>query len=173
MWRIISFSVFCVQGCYLLIRHCFIRTFVAPLERLKLEYIVRGEQRHLFELVRSIAATQGLRGFWNGNLINILRTAPFKAVNFYAYDTYRKQLLRFSGNDETTHYERFIAGAAAGMTASVLCLPLDTVSATLTLPWCAYVNHFVYNHIIFKHLLAILLENGWSHIKFEIGPFNQ
>ncbi|KAL7245672.1 hypothetical protein ACSBR2_000908 [Camellia fascicularis] len=104
------------------------RTFVAPLERLKLEYMVRGEQKNLFELIKTIAASQGLRGFWKGNLVNILRTAPFKAINFYAYDTYRKRLLKFSGNEETTNFERFIAGASAGITATVLCLPLDTVS---------------------------------------------
>lgn len=108
-----------------------IRTFVAPLERLKLEYVVRGEQKNLFELIKTIAASHGLRGFWRGNLVNILRTAPFKAVNFYAYDTYRKQLLKFSGNEETTNFERFIAGAAAGITATVLCLPLDTVCNNL------------------------------------------
>ena len=108
-----------------------IRTFVAPLERLKLEYIVRGEQKHLFELIKTIASSQGLRGFWKGNFVNILRTAPFKAVNFYAYDTYRKQLLKFSGNEETTNFERFIAGAAAGITATILCLPLDTVCDSL------------------------------------------
>lgn len=107
------------------------RTFVAPLERLKLEYIVRGEQKNLFELVKSIAVSQGLRGFWRGNLVNILRTAPFKAVNFCAYDTYRKQLLKLSGNEETTNSERFIAGAAAGITATVLCLPLDTIRTTM------------------------------------------
>lgn len=110
------------------------RTFVAPLERLKLEYIVRGEQRNIFELVKKIAVTQGLLGFWKGNLINILRTAPFKAVNFYAYDTYRKQLLRFSGNEETTNSERFVAGAAAGITATVLCLPLDTIRTKIVAP---------------------------------------
>ncbi|CAM9001506.1 unnamed protein product [Rhodiola kirilowii] len=110
------------------------RTCVAPLERLKLEYIVRGEQKHLFDLVRTIAATQGLKGFWKGNLVNILRTAPFKAINFCAYDTYRKQLLKFSGNEETSHFERFIAGAAAGITATVLCLPLDTVRTKLVAP---------------------------------------
>lgn len=107
------------------------RTFVAPLERLKLEYIVRGEQRHLFELIQTIAITQGVRGFWRGNLVNILRTAPFKAVNFCAFDTYRKQIRRLTGNEETTNIERFIAGAAAGMTATVLCLPLDTVRTNL------------------------------------------
>ncbi|KAG5241813.1 mitochondrial adenine nucleotide transporter [Salix suchowensis] len=89
------------------------RTFVAPLERLKLEYIVRGEQKNLFEVIKVIAATQGLKGFWKGNFVNILRTAPFKSINFYAYDTYRSQLLKLSGNEETTNFERFLSGAAA------------------------------------------------------------
>ncbi|XP_058096804.1 probable mitochondrial adenine nucleotide transporter BTL3 [Magnolia sinica] len=110
------------------------RTFVAPLERLKLEYIVRGEKKNLFELIQTIAASQGLKGFWKGNFVNILRTAPFKAVNFYAYDTYRKQLLKISGNEETTNFERFLAGAAAGITATMLCLPMDTIRTQLVAP---------------------------------------
>lgn len=121
-----SYNYLLLQLC--MNKSCFSRTVVAPLERLKLEYIVRGEQKHLVELIKTIAATQGLRGFWKGNLVNVLRTAPFKAVNFCAFDTYRKQLLRLSGNEETTNVERFVAGAAAGVTATVMCLPLDTVS---------------------------------------------
>ncbi|KAK9053384.1 hypothetical protein SSX86_030017 [Deinandra increscens subsp. villosa] len=107
------------------------RTLVAPLERLKLEYMVRGEQKNLFELIKVIASSQGLRGFWKGNFVNILRTAPFKALNFCAYDSYRKQLIRFTGNQETTNFERLFAGAGAGMTASILCLPLDTIRTKL------------------------------------------
>lgn len=80
-------------------------------------------------VAQTIATTQGFKGFWKGNLLNVLRTAPFKAVNFCAYDTYRKQLLRLAGNEEATNFERFVAGAAAGITATVLCLPLDTVSS--------------------------------------------
>ncbi|CAL5368590.1 unnamed protein product [Camellia sinensis] len=110
------------------------RTFVAPLERLKLEYMVRGEQKNLFELIKAIAASQGLKGFWKGNFVNILRTAPFKAINFYAYDTYRNQLLRMSGNEETTNFERFLAGAAAGITATVLCIPMDTIRTKMVAP---------------------------------------
>lgn len=113
---------------YLVYPLCYVRTFVAPLERLKLEYIVRGEQRNLFELIQAIAASQGLKGFWKGNFVNILRTAPFKAINFYAYDTYRNKLMRIMGNEECTNFERFVAGAAAGITATLLCLPMDTVS---------------------------------------------
>ncbi|KAH9626334.1 hypothetical protein KSS87_000566 [Heliosperma pusillum] len=110
------------------------RTFVAPLERLKLEYMVRGEQKHLFQLIKTIAATQGIRGFWKGNFVNILRTAPFKAVNFYAYDTYRNYLRKLSGNEEATNFERFVAGAAAGITATLLCLPMDTIRTVMLAP---------------------------------------
>lgn len=110
------------------------------MERLKLEYIVRGEQKNLFELIKRIAATEGLKGFWKGNYVNILRTAPFKAVNFYAYDTYRDNLLKMSGNEEATNFERFVAGAAAGITATVLCIPLDTVSCFWVLEFFGHVN---------------------------------
>lgn len=110
------------------------RTFVAPLERLKLEYIVRGEQKNLIELIKTIAASQGLNGFWKGNFVNILRTAPFKAINFFAYDTYRNQLMRWSGNEETTNFERFLAGAVAGITATVLCIPMDTIRTKMVAP---------------------------------------
>ncbi|OIW18128.1 hypothetical protein TanjilG_22326 [Lupinus angustifolius] len=110
------------------------RTFVAPLERLKLEYIVRGEQRNLFELIQAIATSQGLKGFWKGNFVNILRTAPFKAINFYAYDTYRNKLTRMMGNEESTNFERFVAGAAAGITATLLCLPMDTIRTVMVAP---------------------------------------
>lgn len=110
------------------------RTFVAPLERLKLEYIVKGEQKNLYELIQAIAASQGLKGFWKGNFVNILRTAPFKAINFYAYDTYKSKLTRMLGNEESTNFERFIAGAAAGITATLLCLPMDTIRTVMVAP---------------------------------------
>ncbi|XP_050291119.1 probable mitochondrial adenine nucleotide transporter BTL3 [Quercus robur] len=110
------------------------RTFVAPLERLKLEYMVRGEQKKLFELIQTIAVSQGLKGFWKGNFVNILRTAPFKAINFYAYDTYRNQLMRMTGNEETTNFERFVAGAASGITATLLCIPMDTIRTKMVAP---------------------------------------
>lgn len=117
---------------------------MAPLERLKLEYVVRGEQRNLFELIHKIATTERLKGFWKGNFVNILRTAPFKAVNFYAYDTYRKQLLKLSGNEETTNFERFLAGAAAGITATIICIPMDTVCSACRSFFFLMIYHRIY-----------------------------
>jgi hypothetical protein len=107
---------------------CLSRTIVAPLERLKLEYLVRGATGNVVDTVRNIFATGGIGGFWKGNGANILRTAPFKSVNFFAYDTFRKQLLRVGDRTEVTNLERLAAGAAAGVTATISCFPLDTVS---------------------------------------------
>ncbi|KAA3473912.1 putative mitochondrial adenine nucleotide transporter BTL3 [Gossypium australe] len=114
------------------------RTLIAPLERLKLEYILRGEKKHFIELIKSIAVSEGLIGFWKGNFVNILRTAPFKAINFYAYDTYRNQQLKLSGKEEASNFERFLAGAAAGITATLLCLPLDTDRTRSSMLWQVY-----------------------------------
>ncbi|GJW38692.1 probable mitochondrial adenine nucleotide transporter BTL3 [Tanacetum coccineum] len=74
-----------------------------------------------------IASSQGLRGFWKGNFVNILCTTPFKALNFCAYDSYRKQLLRLTRNEETTNFKILFASVGAGMTANILCLPLEFV----------------------------------------------
>lgn len=126
------------------------RTFVAPLERLKLEYIVRGEQKHLVELIKTIAATQGIKGFWKGNFVNILRTAPFKSINFYSYEKYRDHLLKLTGNEEATNLERFVAGAAAGITATVLCIPMDTIRTVMVAPGGEALGGLVgaFNHMI-------------------------
>jgi hypothetical protein len=80
--------------------------------------------------------------------VNILRTAPFKAVNFYAFDFYRKAFLARKEERELTNWERIAAGAAAGATATVVCFPMDTVST----PMCAYQKRHVW-----KMRLCVLL----------------
>ncbi|XLT57006.1 hypothetical protein HN873_049610, partial [Arachis hypogaea] len=74
-------------------------TFVAPLERLKLEYIVR--------------AHPGNYGFSKAE---------------------RNKLMRMMGHQESTNFERFVAGAAAGITATLLCLPMDTIRTVMVAP---------------------------------------
>lgn len=140
---------------------------------MKLEYIVRGEQRSLLGLIQRIATTEGIRGFWKGNLVNILRTAPFKSINFYAYDTYRCQLLKLSGNEETTNFERFLAGAAAGVTASLLCLPLDTVSrfTTLSVVLYLFIRFFSINFGIELQIRTVMVAPGGEALGGVVGAF--
>lgn len=103
------------------------RSSVAPLERLKLEYMVCGAKAKVPALTRRIFAREGMMGFWRGNGVNLLRIVPFKTINFVAYDLFRQKILDLSKKEDISNGERLAAGAVAGVIATVVCFPLDTV----------------------------------------------
>ena len=116
------------------------RTVLAPLERVKLEQVLRSRPggapsaaaRGFRATVVSLYTQGGLAAFWQGNGVNLMRTCPHKAVNFFAFDTFRRALLArprrvAAAPDDFGTGERFAAGALAGMTATALCFPLDVL----------------------------------------------
>eukprot|EP01018_Ginkgo_biloba_P033784 Gb_00135 [translate_table: standard] len=110
------------------------RTFVAPLERLKLEYIVRGAKDGWMKVIHFIWASEGFAGFWKGNALNLFRMVPFKSINFLTYDMYCNWLLEMPGKKEITNYDRLVAGSVSGIAATMLCLPMDTIRTRLVAP---------------------------------------
>lgn len=104
------------------------RTVLAPLERVKLDQVLRRRAGAGFrDTVASVWRGGGVAGFWAGNGVNLLRTCPHKAVNFFAFDRYKKGLIAATGTPDFGTGERFAAGALAGMTATALCFPLDVL----------------------------------------------
>ena len=73
-----------------------VRTLLAPLERLKTEYLFNNSKEALFVTSKIVFKNEGVIGFWKGNLVNIMRTAPIKAINFSAFDTVRTAIQRRS-----------------------------------------------------------------------------
>lgn len=69
--------------------------------------------------------------FWKGNGTNIIRIFPYSAAQLSANDFYKRVL---AGDGELTVPLRLTAGACAGMTATALTHPLDTVRLRLALP---------------------------------------
>ncbi|KAK9833953.1 hypothetical protein WJX74_010796 [Apatococcus lobatus] len=111
------------------------RTCVAPFERVKLEMVLHQRQSEgTFRVAWSVLQQEGPRGLWKGNLLNLLRTAPHKAVNFFSYDVYRKALLQLTQHDKVTNVERFLGGAMAGVTATLTCFPLDVLRTRIMAP---------------------------------------
>jgi hypothetical protein len=49
---------------------------------MKLEYMLNRSTTPLIPAVKLIFAKEGARGFWKGNFVNLLRTTPYKAINF-------------------------------------------------------------------------------------------
>nr|KJB44230.1 hypothetical protein B456_007G241200 [Gossypium raimondii] len=64
----------------------------------------------------SIGKDDGIKGYWKGNLPQVIRVVPYSAVQLFAYETYKKL---FTGKDgELSVLERLAAGACAGMTST-------------------------------------------------------
>eukprot|EP00898_Chlorokybus_atmophyticus_P002863 jgi/Chlat1/3578/Chrsp234S03567 len=109
------------------------RTMIAPLERVKLELLLgtmaanAALKDRAMVVATEVLTKEGFGGFWKGNGLNLLRITPFKAINFYCFDAFHRALCKQSGRTEMTNTERACAGAAAGISATLLCFPLDTL----------------------------------------------
>ena len=70
--------------------------------------------------------------FWKGNSVNIIRIFPYSAAQLASNDWYKRHLA--DEHHELTVPRRLVAGACAGMTATALTHPLDTLRLRLALP---------------------------------------
>ncbi len=57
---------------------CVSRTIVAPFERVKMDCILRQRGAAATKVALGVLRNEGILGFWHGNGLNILRTAPYK-----------------------------------------------------------------------------------------------
>eukprot|EP01104_Vermistella_antarctica_P017360 TRINITY_DN6141_c0_g2_i2.p1 TRINITY_DN6141_c0_g2~~TRINITY_DN6141_c0_g2_i2.p1 ORF type:complete len:525 (+),score=30.29 TRINITY_DN6141_c0_g2_i2:156-1730(+) len=132
------------------------RTAVAPLVRLKILFQVQPpphEYKGVRQGLKKIVREEGARGCFRGNGANVARVAPASALQFLAYENYKKFLLRrkYPDDPEPTAptststssprkkssrslniYERLFAGGMAGMTSATIVYPLDFIRARLT-----------------------------------------
>lgn len=108
------------------------RTFTSPLDVVKIIAQVGSKQHSGFiGTFKNIYKQEGLRGFWKGNGVACLRLFPYSAINFAAFNEMKKVMT----NPETgrmSNLNSLIAGAVAGVIATVAVYPLDMVKTRLT-----------------------------------------
>lgn len=61
---------------------------------------------------------EGIKGFFKGNGVNIIRIAPFSAFEFFFYELYKHTF--FYDRSATDFSSKLICGGLTGMTASTL-----------------------------------------------------
>ena len=114
------------------------KTVIAPLDRVKVLLQVRGAmatgavQRaaadgSVSRALRAIVKEEGVRGLWKGNVPQILRVVPYAALQLVGYEEYKRLLEVKEGEGG----KRMLAGALAGVTATALTYPLDTLRLRL------------------------------------------
>ncbi|KAL1494065.1 hypothetical protein ABEB36_009723 [Hypothenemus hampei] len=108
------------------------KTTVAPLDRVKI--LLQAHSQHhtnhgVFRGLKHIITREGPLALYKGNGAQMVRIFPYAASQFTAFEIFKKYLDGIFG--EKSHIDKFIAGAAAGLTAVFLTYPLDTIRARL------------------------------------------
>lgn len=111
---------------------CCAKTTIAPLDRVKI--LLQAQNPHykhlgVFATLRAVPKKEGFLGLYKGNGAMMVRIFPYGAIQFMAFDTYRKFLSKRLGISR--HIHRLMAGSMAGMTAVICTYPLDVVRARL------------------------------------------
>lgn len=115
------------------------RTAVAPLETIRTHLMVGSGGRTVHDVFNHIMHTEGWQGLFRGNGVNVIRVAPSKAIELFAYDTIKKALDKeglVPGQIPTSS----IAGAAAGICSTVCTYPLELLKTRLTIQRGVYKN---------------------------------
>ncbi|XP_077238689.1 thylakoid ADP,ATP carrier protein, chloroplastic-like isoform X4 [Tasmannia lanceolata] len=129
------------------------KTLTAPLDRVKLLMQTHGVRFvegtttkgiGFIEAITLIGKEEGIKGYWKGNLPQVIRIIPYSAVQLFAYETYKKL---FRGKDgELSVVGRLAAGACAGMTSTFVTYPLDVLRLRLAVePGCKTMSEVALN----------------------------
>jgi solute carrier family 25 protein 42 len=131
------------------------KTVIAPADRVKIIFQVDPNRpfsvRDAFGVAKDIVRREGFVGLWRGNGVMMARVVPYAGVSFMTYPRFEaaarraKKQARDAWNagpasakketDETVNENasdvttRFVAGSAAGATATAMTYPLDLMRA--------------------------------------------
>ncbi|XP_071808475.1 solute carrier family 25 member 16-like [Asterias amurensis] len=102
---------------------CCGKVATAPLDRVKI--LIQGHHRYYQHLgvwssVAKVLEYEGVRGLYRGNGAMMVRTFPYGAIQFVAYDWFKKKTKK-----------KLLSGSLAGVTAVIFTYPLDMVRARL------------------------------------------
>uniref|UniRef100_A0A1J3IF23 Putative envelope ADP,ATP carrier protein, chloroplastic n=1 Tax=Noccaea caerulescens TaxID=107243 RepID=A0A1J3IF23_NOCCA len=145
------------------------KTVTAPLDRIKLLMQTHGirighqsakKAIGFVEAITLIGKEEGMKGYWKGNLPQVIRVLPYSAVQLLAYETYKKF---FKGkDDQLSVIGRLAAGACAGMTSTLLTYPLDVLRLRLAVePGYRTMSQVA---------LSMLREEGVASFYYGLGP---
>ncbi|CAD5186556.1 unnamed protein product [Musa acuminata subsp. malaccensis] len=140
------------------------RTTVAPLETIRTHLMVGSNGNSTAEVLQSIMKTEGWKGLFRGNFVNVIHVAPSKAIELFAYDTAKKVLTPKDGElPKLPIPSSIVAGAFAGVSSTLCTYPLELLKTRLTIQRDMYDN-------LLHAFLKIVREEGPSELYRGLTP---
>eukprot|EP01114_Cavostelium_apophysatum_P023606 TRINITY_DN8945_c0_g1_i1.p1 TRINITY_DN8945_c0_g1~~TRINITY_DN8945_c0_g1_i1.p1 ORF type:complete len:304 (-),score=47.14 TRINITY_DN8945_c0_g1_i1:9-920(-) len=148
------------------------RTCVSPLERLKILFQIQspGSEKYqgIFRSLKMMYTEEGIAGWFKGNGTNVIRMLPYSAVQFAAYEQFKKMMIPKDKTD-LTPFTRLIAGALAGIASVSATYPLDLIRTRLAAQNNAGTSLAKYQGI--AHCTKLIIrDEGWLALYKGISP---
>lgn len=113
------------------------KTLIAPLDRIKILFQTSnphytkyaGSLVGLLEAAKHIWINDGLRGFYQGHSVTLIRIFPYAAIKFVAYEQVRNFLIPSSAYE--VPWRRLLSGSLAGLCSVFVTYPLDLLRVRL------------------------------------------
>ncbi|KAH7657167.1 solute carrier family 25 (mitochondrial phosphate transporter) member 23/24/25/41 protein [Dioscorea alata] len=140
------------------------RTAVAPLETIRTHLMVGSSGESTTEVFHNIMKVEGWKGLFRGNLVNVIRVAPSKAIELFAFDTVNKLLSPKDGEPAKMPVPpSLVAGAIAGVSSTLCTYPLELLKTRLTIQRGVYEN-------LLHAFIKIVKEEGPAELYRGLTP---
>jgi len=156
------------------------RSLVAPIDRVKIllqtQAVAAGMGADKYGGVagtlRTVVQEEGVKMLWRGNGTNCIRIMPYASLQFWSYDYYKGIIMR-NTTGSFGLFERFQAGAMAGVTAASMTYPLDLIRIRLATNRDPAVAGFLTQgkSIVREGGSLLALYKGFVPTLTSLGPF--
>ncbi|MEW5310696.1 MAG: hypothetical protein WDW38_002467 [Sanguina aurantia] len=137
------------------------RTVTAPLETLRLAAMAGTlPSPNLVVSATDIVERHGWKALYRGNAVNVMRSAPQKALDFFAFDAIKRLL------GEESYLKTFLAAGLAGTLSCITLYPLEVVRSRITVDPVAAAQFRNIGHA----LLTIARTEGPRALYKGLGP---
>ncbi|CAG9825338.1 unnamed protein product [Phaedon cochleariae] len=109
------------------------KTTIAPLDRTKINFQIGNKSystKKAFKFLVKTLRTEGFFALWRGNSATMARIVPHAAIQFTAYEQWKK-ILRVDQAQGRSPGKLFLAGSLAGVTSQTITYPLDLARARM------------------------------------------
>ncbi|KAL5527348.1 hypothetical protein ACEPAG_6139 [Sanghuangporus baumii] len=131
------------------------RTTTAPFDRLKIYLITRSPElgnvsisgateatkvaskgfRAIFDAIGRIYKEGGVRAFWVGNGLSVVKIFPESAIKFFSYETSKRFFAQYvdnvSDSRDISGTSRFLSGGIGGITSQLSIYPIETTKTQM------------------------------------------
>eukprot|EP01117_Protostelium_nocturnum_P009815 TRINITY_DN3503_c0_g1_i2.p1 TRINITY_DN3503_c0_g1~~TRINITY_DN3503_c0_g1_i2.p1 ORF type:complete len:391 (-),score=86.55 TRINITY_DN3503_c0_g1_i2:470-1642(-) len=107
------------------------RSATAPLDRLKIILQTSNTNQGIVKSFTNIYHQEGVKGYWRGNLANVIKIFPESGIRFLSFESYKRMLFPESDPLRLGPFEKLLAGGLAGATSQISIYPMEVVRARL------------------------------------------